>query len=112
MINIISEILIKTKNDKVLKLVADGLIYMTQYIKEEDMAETVLTAVIRMGQDNDDEQRKERAMYLFGSLASYVSSELIQCYAISQVNLFVNDESNRVRREVARQFIYICEKKK
>ena len=110
MINIISEILVKTKNDKVLKLVADGLIYMTQYIKEEDMAETVLTAVIRMGQDNDDEQRKERAMYLFGSLASYVSSELIQCYAISQVNLFVNDESNRVRREVARQFIYICEK--
>jgi len=110
MMNVISELLNKTKNGNILKYVADGLVYMAQFMKEEDKGNSVITIVIGMAQENDDEQRKEKAMHLFGCLAPLLGSELIQCYAIPQVNSFINDTSYKVRKEVAVQFINICEK--
>ena len=110
MINLIREILSTTKNANILKSVSDGLVYMTNFMKEDDKGGYVLTIVIQMAQEDEDEQRKERAMNLFGSLAPLVGSELIQCYIIPQVNSFVNDSSYKVRKEVATQLINICEK--
>ena len=110
MINLIRDILSTTKNGNILKIVSDGLVYMTNFMKEDDKGGSVLTIVIQMAQEDDDEQRKERAMTLFGSLASLVGSELIQCYIIPQVNSFVNDSSYKIRKEVATQLINICEK--
>ena len=110
MINLLSEILSKNNDVNILGLASNGLLYMTKFIKEDDKAGTVLTLVIGMAQENDNPIRKEKAMYLFGSLASLVSTELIQSYAISQVNLFQNDESPKVRLEVAKQLINISEK--
>ena len=110
MVNLIRDILSKTKNATILKLVSEGLVYMTQFMKEDDKGGKVLIIVIQMAQEDDDEQRKERAMNLFGSLAPYVGSELIQCYIIPQVISFVNDTSNKVRKEVASQLTNICDK--
>ena len=110
MINLIRDILSTTKNANILKSVSDGLVYMTNFMKEDDKGGSVLTIVIQMAQEDEDEQRKERAMHLFGSLAPLVGSELIQCYIIPQVNSFVNDSSYKVRKEVATQLINICEK--
>ena len=110
MINLIRDILSTTKNENILKSVSDGLVYMTNFMKEDDKGGSVLTIVIQMAQEDEDEQRKERAMHLFGSLAPLVGSELIQCYIIPQVNSFVNDSSYKVRKEVATQLINICEK--
>ena len=110
MVNLIRDILSKTKNATILKSVSEGLVYMTQFMKEDDKGGKVLIIVIQMAQEDDDEQRKERAMNLFGSLAPYVGSELIQCYTIPQVISFVNDASNKVRKEVATQLINICDK--
>ena len=91
MINLLSEILSKNNDVNILGLASNGLLYMTKFIKEDDKAGTVLTLVIGMAQENDNPIRKEKAMYLFGSLSSLVSTELIQSYAISQVILFQND---------------------
>ena len=110
MIKIIQEILNTTKSANIIKLVSNGLVYMTNFMKEDDKGGSVLTIVIQMAQEFEDEQRKETAMFLFGSLAPLVGSELIQCYIIPQVNSFVNDNSNRVRKEVANQLIKISEK--
>ena len=110
MVNLIRDILSKTKNATILKLVSEGLVYMTQFMKEDDKGGKVLIIVIQMAQEDDDEQRKERAMNLFGSLAPYVGSELVQCYIIPQVISFVNDTSNKVRKEVASQLTNICDK--
>ena len=110
MITLIREILSKTSNKDILDTVSEGLIYMTKFMKDDDKGGSVLTIVIMMAQEDDDENRKEKAMYLFGSLAPLVGSELIQCYAIPQVNSFVNDSSWKVRKQVAQQLINICEK--
>ena len=110
MINLIRDTLSSTKNVNILKSVSDGLVYMTNFMKEDDKGGSILTIVIQMAQEDEDEQKKETAMNLFGSLAPLVGSELIQCYIIPQVNSFVNDTSYKVRREVALQLINICEK--
>ena len=110
MIKIIQEILNKTKSANIIKLVSNGLVYMTNFMKEDDKGGSVLTIVIQMAQEFEDEQRKETAMFLFGSLAPLVGSELIQCYIIPQVNSFVNDSSYKIRKEVANQLINISEK--
>ena len=110
MINLIRETLSNTKNTEILKLCAEGLVYMTNYMKEDDKGGSVLTIVIQMAQDDEDEQKKEIAMSLFGSLAPLVNSEIVQAYIIPQINSFSNDASGGVRKEVACQLINICER--
>ena len=110
MINLIREILNMTKNANILGLVGDGLVYMTPFMKEDDKGGRVLTIVIQMAQEDQDEVKKEKAMRLFGNLAPLVGSELIQCYIIPQVSSYVHDNSYKVRKEVASQLINICEK--
>ena len=110
MINLIRETLSNTKNSNILNTASDGLVYMTNFIKNEDKGGYVLTIVIQMAQEDEDEQRKEKAMELFGFLAPLVGSELIQCYIIPQINSFINDSSYKVRKQVATQLINISEK--
>lgn len=109
MINLIHDILSKTQNENILKSVSEGLVYVTNFMKEDDKGGSVLTIVIQMAQEFDDEQKKETAMNLFGSLSPLVGSELIQCYIIPQINSFVNDSSYKIRKEVALQLIKISE---
>ena len=109
MIKIIQEILNTSKSANIMSLVSKGLVYMTNYMKEDDKGGSVLTVVIQMAQEFDDEQRKETAMGLFGSLAPLVGSELVQCYIIPQVISFVNDNSHKIRKEVANQLVKISE---
>ena len=108
MIKLIKEILSKTKNANILKSVSKGLIYMTKFIKEDDIGDCIIAIVIELCQANEDEKRKEAAINLFGSLSTLVNNELIQSYAISQINLFIYDNSFNVRREIAKQFLKIC----
>jgi hypothetical protein len=79
-------------------------------MKEDDKGGSVLTIVIQMAQEDQDEVKKEKAMRLLGNLAPLVGSELIQCYIIPQVSSYVHDNSYKVRKEVASQLINICEK--
>ena len=72
MINLIHDILSKTQNENILKSVSEGLVYMTNFMKEDDKGGSELKIVIQMAQEFDDEQKKETAMNLFGSLSPLV----------------------------------------
>ena len=48
MINLIRDILTTTKNANILKLVSDGLVYMTNFMKEDHKGGSVLTIVIQL----------------------------------------------------------------
>ena len=58
MINLIHDILSKTQNENILKSVSEGLVYMTNFMKEDDKGGSELTIVIQMAQEFDDEQKK------------------------------------------------------
>ena len=115
MINLISEFLtnnnnIYKKNMNLVKSICDGLVYMTTFIKDENKGESVLTIVIKMAQDDENEHKREMAMSLFGSLTPLIDTDLIQLYVIPQVNSFADDHSGSVRKEVANQLFNISQK--
>ena len=116
MVNLIGEFLannpnnIYKKNPNLVKSLSDGLVYMTNFIKDEHKGESVLTIVIRMAQDDDDEHKRESAMSLFGALTPLVHTDYIQLYVIPQVNSFADDHSGNVRKEVANQLYNISQK--
>ena len=115
MINLICEFLtnnnnIYKKNLNLVKSISDGLVYMTNFIKDEHKGESVLTIVIKMAQDDDDDRKRESAMTLFGGLTPLIDTDLIQLYVIPQVNSFVDDHSGNVRKEVANQLYNISKK--
>ena len=85
MINLICEFLtnnnnIYKKNLNLVKSISDGLVYMTNFIKDEHKGESVLTIVIKMAQDDDDDRKRESAMTLFGNLTPLIDTDLIQLY--------------------------------
>ena len=115
MINLISEFLtnnsnIYKKNPNLVKSISDGLVYMAKFIKDEHKGESMLTIVIKMAQDDDDDRKRESAMSLFGALTPLVPTDLIQLYVIPQVNSFADDHSGNVRKEVANQLFNISQK--
>ena len=116
MINLIGEFLTKNnntifkKNTNFVKSISDGLVYLTKFIKDEHKGESVLTIVIKMAQDDDDDHKRESAMSLFGALTPLVHTDLIQLYVIPQVNSFADDHSGNVRKEVANQLYNISQK--
>ena len=116
MIKLINEFLTSTtnniykKNPSLTKSISDGLVYMTKFIKEEHIGESVLTIVIKISQDDDDDHKRENAMKLFGELTPYISTDLITLYVIPQVNSFADDHSGNVRKEVANQLYNISQK--
>jgi serine/threonine-protein phosphatase 4 regulatory subunit 1 len=110
MISLIGDIFSNTTNINILKSVSDGLVYMTKYMKDEDKGDNVLKIVIQMAQEDENEQKKEIAINLFGRLAPLVGSELIASYIVPQINFFSNDPSFKVRKEVASQLKNICDK--
>ena len=110
MISLIGEVFNNTTNMNILKQVSDGLVYMTKYMKEEDKGEAVLRIVIQMAQENDNEQKKEIAIILFGRLAPLVGNELILSYIVPQIDFFSNESSYKIRKEVVNQLRNICDK--
>ena len=116
MINLICDFLtnnpnnIYKKNPNLVKSLSDGLVYMTNFIKDKHKGESVLTIVIKMAQDDDDDHKRERAMSLFGDLTPLIDTDLIQLYVIPQVNSFADDHSGNVRKEVANQLYNISQK--
>ena len=116
MIKLIGDFLTKNnnaifkKNADFVKSISNGLVYLTKFIKDEHKGESVLTIVIKMAQDDDDDHKRESAMSLFGALTPLVDTELINLYVIPQVNSFADDHSGNVRKEVANQLYNISQK--
>ena len=79
-------------------------------MKEDDKGEAVLRIVVQLAQENDNEQKKEIAIMLFGRLAPLVGNELILSYIVPQIAFFSNESSYKIRKEVVTQLKNICDK--
>ena len=110
MISLIGETFSNITNITILKSVSDGLVYMTKFMKEEDKGDNVLKIVMQMAQEDENEQKKEIAINLFGRLAPLVGSELILSYIVPQIDFFSNESSFKIRKEVVSQLKNICDK--
>lgn len=108
-VTILRNIFEQKKEDKLLGLCGDDLVAITKYIKEEDKGSYILTIVIVMAHDDENENNRVLSVKLFNELALIIGQELCELYVVPQVASFADDQSCLVRKAVATYFINICE---
>lgn len=108
-VTILKNIFEQKKEEKLLGLCSDDLVAITKYIKEEDKGSYILTIVIVMAHDDENENNRVLSVKLFNELALIIGQELCELYVVPQVASFADDQSCLVRKAVATNFINICE---
>ena len=107
-IDILSIIFQNRKEDNILDLNSKALVYLTRFIKDEDRGPKVLTIVIMMAHDDDNEKIRVLSTKLFNNLALIIGQELLELYVVPQVASFADDQACNVRKAVTGNFLNIC----
>ncbi len=107
-IDILSEIFQTRKEDNILELNSKCFIYLTKFIKDEDRGEKILTILIMMAHDDENEKLKILSIKIFNELALIIGKELLELYVVPQVASFADDQSCNVRKSVTGNFLNIC----
>ena len=107
-IDILSEIFQNRKEENILELNCKSLVYLTNFIKEEDRGPKILTIVIMMAHDDENEKIRILSTKLFNDLALIIGKELLELYVVPQVASFADDQSCNVRKSVTGNFLNIC----
>ena len=107
-IDILSIIFQNRKEDNILDLNSKALVYLTKFIKDEDRGPKVLTIVIMMAHDDDNEKIRVLSTKLFNNLALIIGQELLELYVVPQVASFADDQACNVRKAVTGNFLNIC----
>ena len=106
-LTVLREIFDTTNSDKIIELCSEALVCITKYIKQDDKA-NVLTIVIIKANDDENEQNRVLAVKLFNDLAAIIGQEFCELYVVPQMQSFADDQSCKVRKTLASNFINIC----
>ena len=107
-IDILSLIFQNRKEDNILELNSKSLVYLTRFIKEEDRGPKILTIVIMMAHDDDNERIRVLSTKIFNDLALIIGKELLELYVVAQVASFAEDQACNVRKAITGNFLNIC----
>jgi rRNA pseudouridine-1189 N-methylase Emg1 (Nep1/Mra1 family) len=107
-IPILNEIFQDKKNIRVIELCSEALVEITKYIKDEDKGFHILTIVIVMAHDDQDEESRVLSAKLFNQLAPIIGRELCELYVVPQIASFADDPHSKVRKAVAGNFLNMC----
>jgi serine/threonine-protein phosphatase 4 regulatory subunit 1 len=107
-IDILSLIFQNRKEDNILELNSKSLVYLTRFIKEEDRGPKILTIVIMMAHDDDNERIRVLSTKIFNDLALIIGKELLELYVVAQVASFAEDQASNVRKAITGNLLNIC----
>ena len=107
-IDVLSIIFQNRKEENILDLNSKALVYLTRFIKDEDRGPKILTIVIMMAHDDDNEKIRVLSTKLFNDLALIIGQELLELYVVPQVASFADDQGCNVRKAVTGNFLNIC----
>ncbi len=107
-IPVMNEIFQDKKNSRVMDLCSDALVDITRHIKDEDKGFHILTIVIVMAHNDQDEESRVLAARLFNQLAPIIGRELCELYVVPQIASFADDPHSKVRKAVAGNFLNMC----
>jgi serine/threonine-protein phosphatase 4 regulatory subunit 1 len=107
-IPILNEIFQDKKNTRVIELCSDALVDLTKYIKDDDRGYHILTIVIVMAHDDQDDESRVLSAKLFNQLAPIIGRELCELYVVPQIASFADDPHSKVRKAVAGNFLNMC----
>ncbi|CEG36607.1 Protein phosphatase 2A regulatory subunit A and related proteins [Plasmopara halstedii] len=100
--------LVSDDQHEVRSAASESLVEMAALIKQEDQGQHVLTIVLPLAHDDDNEQFRISAVSLYNGLAEHFGSELCQQFCVPELISLSEDPVFRVRKSTALSFPNVC----
>lgn len=100
--------LVSDEQHDVRAAASDSLVEMAALVKAEDQGQYILTIVLPLAHDDDNEQFRISAVALYNGLAQYFGPELCQQFCVPELISLSEDPVFRVRKSTAQSFSNVC----
>ncbi|CAH0476206.1 unnamed protein product [Peronospora belbahrii] len=100
--------LVSDDQHEVRSAASESLVDMAALVKPEDQGQHVLTIVLPLAHDDDNEQFRISAVALYNGLAEHFGPELCQQFCVPELISLSEDPVFRVRKSTALSFSNIC----
>lgn len=100
--------LVSDDQHEVRSAASESLVEMAALVKLEDQGQHVLTIVLPLAHDDDNEQFRISAVSLYNGLAEHFGPELCQQFCVPELISLSEDPVFRVRKSTALSFSNVC----
>lgn len=100
--------LVSDDQHEVRSAASDSLVEMAALVKSEDQGQHILTIVLPLAHDDDNEQFRISAVALYNGLAEHFGPELCQQFCVPELISLSEDPVFRVRKSTAQSFSNVC----
>lgn len=100
--------LVSDDQHEVRSAASESLVEMAALVKPEDQGQHVLTIVLPLAHDDDNEQFRISAVALYNGLAEHFGPELCQQFCVPELISLSEDPVFRVRKSTALSFSNVC----
>lgn len=100
--------LVSDPQHEVRSAASDSLVEMAAFVKPEDQGQHILTIVLPLAHDDDNEHFRISAVTLYNGLAEYLGPELCQQFCVPELISLSEDPVFRVRKSTAQSFSNVC----
>ena len=100
--------LVKDGKEEVRQAASEALVQSAHLVHADDLAAHILTVVLELAHDDDNEDMRLTAALLLNDLAPCFGSELCEQFVIPEVVSLGEDPAFRVRRQVALNMHHVC----
>lgn len=100
--------LISDDQHEVRSAASESLVEMASMVKSEDQGQHILTIVLPLAHDDDNEQFRISAVSLYNGLAEHFGPELCQQFCVPELISLSEDPVFRVRKSTALSFSNVC----
>jgi serine/threonine-protein phosphatase 4 regulatory subunit 1 len=100
--------LVSDEQHEVRSAASESLVDMAALVRPEDQGQHVLTIVLPLAHDDDNEQFRISAVTLYNGLAEHFGPELCQQFCVPELISLSEDPVFRVRKSTALSFSNVC----
>jgi serine/threonine-protein phosphatase 4 regulatory subunit 1 len=100
--------LVSDEQHEVRSAASESLVEMAALVKAEDQGQHILTIVLPLAHDDDNEQFRISAVALYNGLAEHFGPELCQQFCVPELISLSEDPVFRVRKSTAQSFSSVC----
>lgn len=100
--------LVSDKQHEVRGAASESLVAIAPLVKAEDQGAYVLTIVLPLAHDDDNEQFRISAISLYHGLAEHLGADLCQQFCVPELISLSEDPVFRVRKSTAQCFANVC----
>ncbi|GLD93661.1 hypothetical protein PINS_up002266 [Pythium insidiosum] len=100
--------LVSDKQHEVRSAANESLVALAALVRPEDQGQHVLTIVLPLAHDDDNEQLRISAVTLYHGLAEHLGAELCQQFCVPELISLSEDPVFRVRKSTAQSFASVC----